>query len=83
MLASKLQINASDVHGFMIGEHGERCFPVRSSITLAGVPILRALSHDSRERDLRHFQAKVRVHSKGPGQQKLPSAAPAAVKSRH
>lgn len=38
ILASKYQVDAKDVHGYMLGEHGNSAFPAWSLVNIAGIP---------------------------------------------
>eukprot|EP00270_Netrium_digitus_P016083 TRINITY_DN5721_c0_g1_i2.p1 TRINITY_DN5721_c0_g1~~TRINITY_DN5721_c0_g1_i2.p1 ORF type:complete len:360 (-),score=89.55 TRINITY_DN5721_c0_g1_i2:171-1250(-) len=39
LLADSLNVNAHNVHGYIIGEHGDSSVPVWSSVSISGVPL--------------------------------------------
>lgn len=41
LISKKLDLDASAVHGYVIGEHGDSSVPVWSSVRVGGVPILK------------------------------------------
>jgi L-lactate dehydrogenase len=43
ILADRLQVNAQNVHGYIVGEHGDSSVPLWSSVNVAGVPLLQLL----------------------------------------
>jgi malate dehydrogenase len=48
-IARRLQVSARDVTALVIGSHTEDCVPIRSSITVGGIPIAHFLSDDELE----------------------------------
>ncbi|KAH7421118.1 hypothetical protein KP509_13G041200 [Ceratopteris richardii] len=40
LIADKFDVNAHNVHGYMVGEHGDSSVPLWSTLTLANVPVL-------------------------------------------
>ncbi|KAL5196398.1 hypothetical protein ABZP36_008363 [Zizania latifolia] len=49
LLAEHLQVNAQDVQAYMVGEHGDSSVAIWSSMSVAGMPLLKSLreSHQS------------------------------------
>jgi hypothetical protein len=45
ILAGRLQVNAQNVHGYIVGEHGDSSVPLWSSVNVAGVPLLQLLQN--------------------------------------
>ncbi len=45
ILADRLQVNAQNVHGYIVGEHGDSSVPLWSSVNVAGVPLLQLLQN--------------------------------------
>lgn len=43
LIADALDVNAQNVHGHIIGEHGDSSVPLWSSVIVGGVPLLRCL----------------------------------------
>lgn len=40
LLADRLDVNAQNVHGYIVGEHGDSSVPLWSSVNVAGVPLI-------------------------------------------
>jgi L-lactate dehydrogenase len=40
LLADRLDINAQNVHGYIVGEHGDSSVPLWSSVSVGGVPLI-------------------------------------------
>ncbi|MCO5591738.1 hypothetical protein L7F22_045730 [Adiantum nelumboides] len=40
LIADKFDVNAHNIHGYMVGEHGDSSVPLWSSLTVANVPVL-------------------------------------------
>lgn len=40
LIADKFDVNAQNIHGYMVGEHGDSSVPLWSSLTVANVPVL-------------------------------------------
>lgn len=45
ILADRLEVNAQNVHGYIVGEHGDSSVPLWSSVNVAGVPLLQLLQN--------------------------------------
>jgi L-lactate dehydrogenase len=45
ILADRLEVNAQNVHGYIVGEHGDSSVPLWSSVNVAGVPLLHLLQN--------------------------------------
>lgn len=45
LLADHLHVNAQNVHGYIVGEHGDSSVPLWSSVSVGGVPFLAFLKH--------------------------------------
>eukprot|EP00245_Coleochaete_scutata_P016590 TRINITY_DN780_c0_g2_i1.p1 TRINITY_DN780_c0_g2~~TRINITY_DN780_c0_g2_i1.p1 ORF type:complete len:352 (+),score=45.47 TRINITY_DN780_c0_g2_i1:129-1184(+) len=43
LIADALDVNAQNVHGYIIGEHGDTSVPVWSGVSVAGVPLVQHL----------------------------------------
>ncbi|KAH9546277.1 hypothetical protein CY35_12G086800 [Sphagnum magellanicum] len=46
LLADHLDVNAHNVHGYLIGEHGDSSVPVWSTVNVGGVPLLQFLKNN-------------------------------------
>lgn len=40
LLADRLDVNAQNVHGYIVGEHGDSSVPLWSSVSVGGVPLI-------------------------------------------
>ncbi|KAI5071166.1 hypothetical protein GOP47_0013417 [Adiantum capillus-veneris] len=40
LIADKIDVNARNIHGYMVGEHGDNSVPLWLSLTVANVPVL-------------------------------------------
>jgi L-lactate dehydrogenase len=45
LLADHLNANAQNVHGYIVGEHGDSSVPLWSSVSIGGVPLIAYLKH--------------------------------------
>jgi len=43
LMANRLQVNAHNVHGYIVGEHGDTSVPLWSSVNVGGVPMIQFL----------------------------------------
>jgi L-lactate dehydrogenase len=48
LLADHLDVNAQDVQAYMVGEHGDSSVAIWSSVSVAGVPVLKSLQESHR-----------------------------------
>ncbi|AQK67685.1 L-lactate dehydrogenase [Zea mays] len=48
LLAEHLDVNAQDVQAYMVGEHGDSSVAVWSSVSVAGMPVLKSLQESHR-----------------------------------
>ncbi|KAL3318575.1 hypothetical protein Ciccas_002761 [Cichlidogyrus casuarinus] len=55
MLSKKLNISASSVHGYIIGEHGDSSVPVWSCVNIAGVRLSKHLPDIGTDKDPENF----------------------------
>ncbi|CAN6271113.1 unnamed protein product [Urochloa humidicola] len=51
LLAEHLDVNAQDVQAYMVGEHGDSSVAVWSSVSVAGMPVLKSLQASHRSFD--------------------------------
>ncbi|KAH7365139.1 hypothetical protein KP509_18G010800 [Ceratopteris richardii] len=46
LIADKFDVNAHNVHGYMVGEHGDSSVPLWSTLTIANMPVLSICDKD-------------------------------------
>ncbi|KAG0608543.1 hypothetical protein M758_8G113500 [Ceratodon purpureus] len=46
LLADRLDVNAQNVHGYIVGEHGDSSVPLWSSVAVGGVPLIAYLKQN-------------------------------------
>jgi L-lactate dehydrogenase len=45
LLADRLDVNAQNVHGYIVGEHGDSSVPLWSGVSVGGIPLIPYLKH--------------------------------------
>ncbi|EFJ28902.1 hypothetical protein SELMODRAFT_92401 [Selaginella moellendorffii] len=62
LISSRMDVSSKNVHGYIIGEHGDSSVPVWSSVNVAGVPLLNFIEKEGLESEAEKINQEVRVY---------------------
>ncbi|XP_002993299.2 L-lactate dehydrogenase B chain [Selaginella moellendorffii] len=59
LISSRMDVSSKNVHGYIIGEHGDSSVPVWSSVNVAGVPLLNFIEKEGLESEVEKINQEV------------------------